>query len=190
MFLPGSARAESAASRAVHSPASHSKSASREMRSGPVEPTEPAVAEQVDSVVVAQSTQRTRLGDELGLLWELLVAKTRDVGIGLTDELVAQTDLVEYAVVHGDDELVGRGPAHVVDIGQTRIVPAACGLVGGKALHVPQCTHVLAETAVDARDVGIAVGAVRRRTCQTLIALGKQLLIGVLRGAGCWDRSA
>ncbi len=132
-------------------------------------------------MVVAQSTQRTRLGDELGLLWELLVAKTRDVGIGLTDELVAQTDLVEYAVVHGDDELVGRGPAHVVDIGQTRIVPAACGLVGGKALHVPQCTHVLAETAVDARDVGIAVGAVRRRTCQTLIALGKQLLIGVLR---------
>ena len=61
------------------------------------------VTEQVDSVVVRQSTKCASLGDESTLILELY---TRRVLVHLTDKLVTKAHLVENTVVHSNDKLV------------------------------------------------------------------------------------
>ena len=117
------------------------------------------VTEHIDCVEVRQSTQCASLGDECLLVLEL---NTCGVSIYLTDKLVAETDLVENTVVHSNDKLVRCLPVHVVHIGQTSIVPAACSLVSSQALEVKVSTEVLTETTVNTTNIGTTVSTIRR----------------------------
>ena len=102
-------------------------------------------------------------------------------GLGLAYELVCETYLEEYTVVGCCHEDVGGGPAKVMYVIEGLVVPAAHGLVSGEALEVEHCTEILAVAAVHAGDVRATVLSVGRRAGQSLVNLGQELVICLLR---------
>ena len=115
------------------------------------------ITEQIDSVVVRQSTQSTSLSNQSTLILELNACR---VSLDLTDKLVAETYLIENTVVHSNDKLVRCLPVHIVHIGQTSIIPAASSLVSGQTLEVEVSTEVLTETTVNTIDIGATVSTI------------------------------
>ena len=138
------------------------------------------VAKHVQSVVVAQSAQEAGFGTEYprGSLVLGADAPIAEFSVGgLADELVAQGDLVKNPVVHRRDELVARGPVHVVVIGQTAVVPANNGLIGRQLLRFPVLTQIGTKAFVDAADVGASGGALLATYRQTCIHFGQDLFV-------------
>ena len=135
------------------------------------------IAEEVDSVVVAEEPQ----GPCLCYVLRFHVEAIDGGGLGLAYELVCETYLEEDTVVGSCHEGVGGGPAKVVYVIEGLVVPAAHGLVSGEALEVEHCTEILAVSSVHAGDVRAAVLSVGRRAGQSLVNLGQELVICLLR---------
>ena len=110
---------------------------------------------------VAQGAQEPGLGAvlrDLGLEIGAGLAPLGQFRIGrLAQELIRQPDLEEDAVVHRHDELVGRPPGLLDQIGEPIVAPGDDRVVGRQLLQLPIKAEILRESPIDALNVRLAV---------------------------------
>lgn len=76
----------------------------------------------------------------------------------LADKLIAQAELNVNPAVQATNQGIIGTPVHSVPVLDTRVGPGYHGLIGRELLGAPKLSDIVAGTAIDAQQVGVAIG--------------------------------